>query len=77
MSRSWTRSQQRRYREQRRAFAARCADRLLYADRKKVDPDIEDFFGGSQMQAPIQYKFSGNIQVPNPRSSIFLGGISV
>ena len=75
MARKYTRLEQRRYREKRRAQAARVADRLM-GKKKKVDPDVKSFFGGATMQNPFQYSHSLNVKANSPRSSIFIGGIS-
>lgn len=77
MSRSWTRSQQRHYKkEERQLQALRVADRLM-GKRKKVDPDVEDFFGGTQMYSPIQYGgISRGAYVASPRTSFILSGFN-
>jgi hypothetical protein len=75
MPRKYTRLEQRRYREKRRAQAARVAERLM-GRKKKVDPDVESFFGGATMQMPFQYSPSLNVKTNSPRSSIYMGGIS-
>lgn len=76
MSRSWTRSQQRHYKEERQLQALRVADRLM-GKRKKVDPDPDDFFGGTQMYSPIQYRgISSGVYVASPRTSFILSGFN-
>ena len=70
MARKYTRLEKRRYREKRRAQAARVADRLLGKRKKIIDPDVESFFGGSQMQVPIQYQNSTNFYNKNIRPAL-------
>jgi hypothetical protein len=76
MARSWTRSQQRRYREERRQQAERVAARLMGKKKSSLfspDGDVSSFFGGTQMQVPFQY--GGNIHVNNPRTSFIISDI--
>jgi len=73
MARWYTRAEQRKYRDERRAQAALVANRLM--GKKKVDPDVEDFFGGTQMYQPIQYNISHNFQNSTPRTSYVISGM--
>lgn len=67
MARFYTRAEQRAYREKRRVQAALVADRLM--GKKKVDPDVIDFFGGTQMISPIRYTGYGKMLNNIPRIS--------
>jgi len=78
MARWYTRSQQRKYREERRKQAALVADRLL--GKKTIDPDVEAWAwpnAGSQAMSPYLYQTIYNIQVPNPRNNIIITGLSI
>ena len=81
MARNWTRLEQRRYREQRREFAAKCAARLMGKKETLFQPGDEwkwqPLNGGNQIISPIQYGNSFNVTNGSPRLSvIFPGGIS-
>lgn len=73
MARWYTRAEQRKYRDERRAQAKLVADRLR--GKKKVDPDVKDFFGGTQMYTPIQYRISQNFSTNNLRTSFVVSGM--
>jgi len=78
MSRWWTRSEQRKYREDRRKQAALVADRLL--GKQTIDPDVEAWAwpnAGSQFISPYLYKHIYNMQVLNPRGNIVITGLSI
>jgi hypothetical protein len=72
MARFYTRAERRAYKEKRRTQATLVADRLM-GKKNKIDPDVEDFFGGTKMRIPFQY--SDNLHVSNPRTSFILSGI--
>lgn len=73
MARWYTRAEQRAYRDERRAQAKLVVDRLM--GKKKVDPDVENFFGGTQMYTPIQYRISQNLSTSSPRTSYVISGM--
>lgn len=63
MARSWTRSQQRRYKEERMKQAALVADRLLGKNKPIFWADHDD------------YSLNMNMYTPSPRSSSIITGI--
>lgn len=73
MARFYTRAEQRAYREKRRAQAKLVADRLM--GKKKVNPNVEGFFGGTQMQSPFQYSGYGNMLNNAGRISAIISGM--
>ena len=71
MPRKYTRLEQRRYREERRAQAARVAERLM--GRKKVTWPLDN----DDVVSPLLYQpQSWNMYGKNQRSNIYIGGIS-
>ncbi len=77
MARNYTREQQRRYKSERMkqaAQAARVADRLMgrkpFDWNAPIDHTHDDFIDA------LKYRWQHNLQVPSPRSNIFIGGIT-
>jgi hypothetical protein len=71
MPRKYTRLEQRRYREKRRAQAARVAERLM--GKKKVTWPLDN----DDVVSPLLYQHNiWNMYGKNPRSNIYIGGIS-
>lgn len=69
MARKYTRLEQRRYREKRRAQAARVADRLM--GRKKNLP-----FENDDLVDALNYKFSTTLYVAKPIMSSIITGFN-
>jgi len=73
MARWYTRAEQRKYRDERRAQAALVANRLM--GKKKIDPDVVDYFNGTQRYQSIQYRMPQNLTTSNPRTSYVISGM--
>jgi hypothetical protein len=72
VARKYTRLEQRRYREKRRAQAARVAERLMGRKKKVTFPLDNDDVVSPLLYQPQLWNMYGK----NPRSSIYMGGIS-
>lgn len=73
MSRKYTRSEQRKYRDKRKAQASLVAERLI-GKKKGVDPDVEDFFCSTSLKNhSLKYSLG---MLNNPRSSFIISGMS-
>lgn len=74
MARWYTRAEQRKYRDERRAQAKLVADRLM--GKKKIYPDAGDYFDGTQMYQPIQYAgISRNTTAANRMTNFIISGM--